>query len=1191
MKKTKKLFVGLAMMGLLLTGCNGAKSGSNEPGQYRPQDIYALYRNAGGEMTYEQWLETVKGADGAAFYADAGVPAATAGKDGDMYLNLENWDLYLKLRGSWERITCLKGEKGDKGDKGEKGDQGEQGAKGEPGSQFYCDAADPGAAAGRDGDYFLNIASWDLFLKIGGNWQKVGNIKGEQGVAGQAGAAFFADAGDPSNDFGKDGDVYVNITSWDFFTKLNGAWVNFGSIKGEKGNDGSAIYCDAVNPANTAGKDGDLFINIATWDLLMKINGSWQSVTNIKGEKGDKGDQGEQGPQGEQGIQGEQGEKGDKGEVGASVLTGYADPANDLGRDGDSYININSMDFFVKVNGHWIRESNMRQGLRWREDIEKKFLTYFGKTMPYADFNAETITYTITFGDYYEYLTIYDTNENSVIDTYADKLLAEGYSYYSSYNQYYKSAIEGFKAPWISFGYDAENKANYMEFEFSPVYDNYYLYEVSGYDYVPEWPAEHVATTMGDDFAAAVPGVTTTGNFLEIFDIQNEGDHYNEYYRDLLAIEGDFVEEIKAQFTAAGFTYSSSDGAWYDANKDREATVSLRDGYTRIALFGAYANDLDGDYFLGEGYDEFDGFPDEIVEELYGDYAFDGANNDGAWYATVSSEYVSYYQQDYVNAVLATEGDFADELIANLEAAGFEEDEGYYALDYDHYVSVSYARGCTILDCVAWVDVEYGAAEMAGDIEDFFYDYFDIDVTVPLFDAADPDAAYSTSDSYVDSYGVFIAYVDYATQDDLDAYFETAETAGWNIIEGLYGDDAIQFGEGDECATIEMWYTSSYGGYVTMYCYVMEAGEPAEAVTAADAAQAMLDYWEDEYDFDPDEIALPEYETVNGEFTLSDQYVESQGFYLVLVSNTTEDEMNNFIDALDDADWTLSPLSSVPGYAAVYGDSGICPAMEIQDELADYDSVAILVYARNIVEEVTAAGANEKVLEYWGSLGLDADNIPLPVYESENGTFAADASYVESSGFYLVEIASTTAAEVSAYLSALSTAGWDVKELSSGNGYSATYGTGEDCPTFEIQTQNLAAYGEVYMLYYTKDVIVLDEVTPLSVMQYIIAQIGGSQSWIEKEAEDSYSIILNASTSSISVDDAKEMFVGALPESFVLDTDWAVASMPYYSSNYSGVTNSEGCMYFDEESGVVVEIYVGILSTYTLFEVYTYYAY
>ena len=51
MKRTKKLFVGLALAGLLLTGCGS--NNASKGGDFRQQDIYKLYKANGGSLSYQ----------------------------------------------------------------------------------------------------------------------------------------------------------------------------------------------------------------------------------------------------------------------------------------------------------------------------------------------------------------------------------------------------------------------------------------------------------------------------------------------------------------------------------------------------------------------------------------------------------------------------------------------------------------------------------------------------------------------------------------------------------------------------------------------------------------------------------------------------------------------------------------------------------------------------------------------------------------------------------------------------------------------------------------------------------------------------------------------------------------------------------------------------------------------------------
>ncbi|HHA7781784.1 TPA: G5 domain-containing protein [Streptococcus pneumoniae] len=156
---------------------------------------------------------------------------------------------------------------------------------------------------------------------------------------------------------------------------------------GQAGRDGKDVLNGKVNPQPNQGKNGDKYINTETGDVYVKNNGNWDKEGNIKGPKGDKGAdgaKGEKGAQGERGLtgaQGAKGEKGDQGERGLTgaqgakgadgavgrdgrdgkdVLNGKVNPEANQGKDGDKYVNTETGDVFVKNNGNWDKEGNIK---------------------------------------------------------------------------------------------------------------------------------------------------------------------------------------------------------------------------------------------------------------------------------------------------------------------------------------------------------------------------------------------------------------------------------------------------------------------------------------------------------------------------------------------------------------------------------------------------------------------------------------------------------------------------------------------------------------------------------------------------------------------------------------------------------------------------------------------------------------
>lgn len=96
--------------------------------------------------------------------------------------------------------------------------------------------------------------------------------------------------------------------------------------------------------------------------LLLPLIGLLAFSLSACGTKGDTGPQGPQGPQGEQGIPGQNGQDGKDGSNGVdgvdgvdgtSLLTGEGAPSSELGKVGDSYINLSNWDFYVKGEQGW----------------------------------------------------------------------------------------------------------------------------------------------------------------------------------------------------------------------------------------------------------------------------------------------------------------------------------------------------------------------------------------------------------------------------------------------------------------------------------------------------------------------------------------------------------------------------------------------------------------------------------------------------------------------------------------------------------------------------------------------------------------------------------------------------------------------------------------------------------------------
>ncbi|MBQ9457566.1 MAG: leucine-rich repeat domain-containing protein [Bacilli bacterium] len=125
MKKTKVGFLSLCSL-LLLASCGPSYQVSSQTEERNPQivTIYNLYLARGGTQTYEEWLASIRGEDG------------EPGQDGNGILS--GFDV-------------------------------------------------PSPSLGKNKDIYLNVTTWDIYVKEGNTWVIHGNIKGGQGDKGAQG--------------------------------------------------------------------------------------------------------------------------------------------------------------------------------------------------------------------------------------------------------------------------------------------------------------------------------------------------------------------------------------------------------------------------------------------------------------------------------------------------------------------------------------------------------------------------------------------------------------------------------------------------------------------------------------------------------------------------------------------------------------------------------------------------------------------------------------------------------------------------------------------------------------------------------------------------------------------------------------------------------------------------------------------
>ena len=128
----------------------------------------------------------------------------------------------------------------------------------------------------------------------------------------------------------------------------------YDGLDGNNGRDGKDILSGTSDPTSEIGKEGDKYVNTTTGDIFIKKNGQWEREGNLKGPKGDTG---KDGAAGETGAAGQNGQNGRDGK---DILSGTTDPTSETGKEGDKYVNTTTGDIFVKKNGQWEREGNLK---------------------------------------------------------------------------------------------------------------------------------------------------------------------------------------------------------------------------------------------------------------------------------------------------------------------------------------------------------------------------------------------------------------------------------------------------------------------------------------------------------------------------------------------------------------------------------------------------------------------------------------------------------------------------------------------------------------------------------------------------------------------------------------------------------------------------------------------------------------
>jgi hypothetical protein len=261
------------------------------PGQvtvyFKTDNLLYARDESGTEYLLSSGMTGPTGADGKTIRNGSGVPSSGLGVDGDFYVDTAALNLYgPKTAGAWGSPTSIVGP------------TGATGAAGAAGAVWRDGTGVPSSGLGINGDYYLDDATSDVYFKSAGSYSIVTNIKGATGATGTTGATGAAGAvwrtgsGAPSSGLGINGDYYLNSATSDVYLKTSGSYSIVANIKGATGSTGStgAAATIAVGTVTTGAPGSSAVVN--------NSGTSSAAVFDITIPRGDVGATGPTGPTG-----------------------------------------------------------------------------------------------------------------------------------------------------------------------------------------------------------------------------------------------------------------------------------------------------------------------------------------------------------------------------------------------------------------------------------------------------------------------------------------------------------------------------------------------------------------------------------------------------------------------------------------------------------------------------------------------------------------------------------------------------------------------------------------------------------------------------------------------------------------------------------------------------------------------------
>lgn len=170
MKKRSKLFIGLALFSMSLVSCG--ESDVNEAVNAKLHEIYDTAVANGETRSYDEWLDSIQsGGDK--------TPTITIGENGNWFINDVDTGVHAQGEPGKDGQDGKDGVDGKDGENGKDGVDGQNGENGKDGTSLLNGHGVPASNLGNNGDSYIDLDTWNYYVKENGKWILKGNIKAD----------------------------------------------------------------------------------------------------------------------------------------------------------------------------------------------------------------------------------------------------------------------------------------------------------------------------------------------------------------------------------------------------------------------------------------------------------------------------------------------------------------------------------------------------------------------------------------------------------------------------------------------------------------------------------------------------------------------------------------------------------------------------------------------------------------------------------------------------------------------------------------------------------------------------------------------------------------------------------------------------------------------------------------------------